>query len=117
MSVYQSSMLGDEDEDERDTGFRQVLDIMVTPVVSSCISNSTQKKTVRPKMIKCLFSIAYVISRNVFFFFSLCSYSSFCLDIECTRSRRRSKQTYRLWLMNVSLLTNAHVRSSLCLSK
>ena len=32
MSVYQSSMLGNEDYDERDTGFRQVLDIMVTPV-------------------------------------------------------------------------------------
>lgn len=49
MSVYQSSMLGDEDEDERDTGFRQVLDIMVTPVATMCISNSAQKKTVRPE--------------------------------------------------------------------
>ena len=28
MSVYQSSLLGSEDEDEMDTGFRQVLDIM-----------------------------------------------------------------------------------------
>ena len=49
MSVYQSSMLGDEGEDERDTGFRQVLDIMVTPISIMCISNSAQKKTVRPE--------------------------------------------------------------------
>ena len=49
MSVYQSSFLGNEDEDEMDTGFRQVLDIMITPVAAMCISNGAQKKAVRPE--------------------------------------------------------------------
>ena len=49
MSVYQSSFLGNEDEDEMDTGFRQVLDIMITPVATMCISNGAQKKAVRPE--------------------------------------------------------------------
>lgn len=49
MSVYQSSLLGNEDKDEMDTGFRQVLDIMITPVASMYISNGAQKKAVRPE--------------------------------------------------------------------
>lgn len=45
MSVYQSSILGDEGEDERDTGFQQVMDIMVTPVSSMCVVLQTSAKT------------------------------------------------------------------------
>ena len=64
-------MLGDEGEDEKDTGFRQVLDIMVTPVSSMCISNSAQKKTVRPEwddkvfVLNCL---CYLQVRILFYF-------------------------------------------------
>ena len=36
MLMYQSSFLGNEDQDEMDTGFRQVLDIMITPVQENC---------------------------------------------------------------------------------
>jgi hypothetical protein len=59
-------MLGDEHEDERDTGFRQVLDIIVTPVSSMCISNGAQKKTVRPEWDAKVF--AYATSRYGFLF-------------------------------------------------
>ena len=71
MSVYQSSMLGDEDEDERNTGFRQVLDIMVSPVASMCISNSAQKKTVRPEWDDKVFVLNCLCYLQVFlpFFF------------------------------------------------
>ena len=54
-------MLGDEGEDEKDTGFRQVLDIMVTPVSSMCISNSAQKKTVRPEWALILQKISRLV--------------------------------------------------------
>ena len=43
MSVYQSEMLGDDDDDERDTGFRQVLDILFRQCV---FPTSLGKKTV-----------------------------------------------------------------------
>lgn len=42
-------MLDAEVEDERDTGFRQVLNVMVTPVSSMCISNSAHKTAVGPE--------------------------------------------------------------------
>jgi conserved oligomeric Golgi complex subunit 6 len=69
MSVYQSSMLGDEHEDERDTGFRQVLDIMVTPVSSMCISNGAQKKTVRPEWDDKVFVLNCLCYLQVWFSF------------------------------------------------
>ena len=49
MSVYQSSLLGDEDEDDIMAGFDQVLDIMVNPVVSVCFSSAEVKQQHRPK--------------------------------------------------------------------
>jgi hypothetical protein len=70
MSVYQSSMLGDEDEDERGTGFQQVLDIMVNPVSSMCISNSVQKKSLRPEWDDKVFVLNCLCYLQVWFFFS-----------------------------------------------
>ena len=72
MSVYQSSMLGDEDEDERDTGFRQILDIMVAPVLTMCISNSAHKKTVKPEwddkvfVLNCLCYLQVLVPFSLF---------------------------------------------------
>ena len=56
ISVYQSSMISDEGEDERDTGFRQVLNIIVTPVSFVCVSNSAQRNTawVRESCTPCM---------------------------------------------------------------
>ncbi len=48
MLVYQSSLLGDEDEDDVSAGFNQVLDIMVDPVITVCIANTDTKKKARP---------------------------------------------------------------------
>ena len=105
MSVYQSSMLGDEDEDEIDTGFRQVLDIMVTPVATMCISNSAQKKIVKPEWDDKVFVLNCLCYLQVCFFFS----PFFRLASSTTEktlylrvswlhliSLRRNKQTYRL---------------------
>lgn len=49
MQVYQSSLLGDEDEDQINSGFNQVLDIMVDPVIKLCVENSEEKGRVRPR--------------------------------------------------------------------
>ena len=74
MSVYQSSMLGNEDEDERDTGFRQVLDIMVTPVASMCISNAAHKKTIRPEWDDKVFVLNCLCYLQECFFFPFISF-------------------------------------------
>ncbi|KAF8163792.1 oligomeric complex COG6-domain-containing protein [Crassisporium funariophilum] len=55
MSVYQSSLMGDEDEDERNAGFYQVMDIMVDPVVSMCLRKSEEKKRARPRWDEAVF--------------------------------------------------------------
>jgi len=49
MSVYQSSLVGDEDEQERTTGFQKVLDVIVDPLVESCIAKAEEKKRARAK--------------------------------------------------------------------
>lgn len=49
MTVYQSSLLGDEDNAEQVAGFEKILDIMVDPAVEMCASTSEEKKRVRPR--------------------------------------------------------------------
>lgn len=49
MTVYQSSLLGVEDQAEQDTGFHKVLDIMIDPAIQMCISASEEKKKTRPR--------------------------------------------------------------------
>ena len=74
MSVYQSSFLGNEDEDEMDTGFRpwQGLDIMITPVATMCVSNGSQKEAVRPEWDDKVFVLSCLCYLQVWFlsFFS-----------------------------------------------
>ncbi|KAJ3516161.1 hypothetical protein NLJ89_g1297 [Agrocybe chaxingu] len=68
MSVYQSSLLGDEHQDDVNEGFHQVLDIMVDPVVTMCISHSKDKKKARPRwddavfVLNCLCYLQTVLS-------------------------------------------------------
>lgn len=67
MTVYQSSLLGDEDEDEINAGFNQVLDIMVDPVVVMCLANGEEKKRVRPRWDEAVFvlnCLCYLQVRN-----------------------------------------------------
>ncbi|KAF8633476.1 hypothetical protein AX15_001436 [Amanita polypyramis BW_CC] len=44
MVIYQSSLLGDEDETTRVSGFRKVLDIMVDPVLETIFTTSEEKR-------------------------------------------------------------------------
>jgi hypothetical protein len=60
MSVYQSSLLGDENEDEISAGFDQVLDIMVNPVVSVCLANAEIKQKNKPKWDGAIFVLNYL---------------------------------------------------------
>ncbi|KAF9524462.1 oligomeric complex COG6-domain-containing protein [Crepidotus variabilis] len=68
MVVYQSSLAGDEHEDDITAGFNQVLDIMVDPVVTLCIAIGEQKQKVRPRwdggvyVINCLCYLQGVLS-------------------------------------------------------
>ncbi|KIM47009.1 hypothetical protein M413DRAFT_63561 [Hebeloma cylindrosporum] len=68
MQVYQSSLLGDEDEDQINSGFNQVLDIMVDPVIKLCVENSEEKGRVRPRwdgevfVLNCLCYLQSVLS-------------------------------------------------------
>ena len=49
MTVYQSSLLGEEDEAEQIAGFEKILEIMVDPAFVMCIITSEEKKRMRPK--------------------------------------------------------------------
>uniref|UniRef100_A0A8H7Y3X8 Conserved oligomeric Golgi complex subunit 6 n=1 Tax=Psilocybe cubensis TaxID=181762 RepID=A0A8H7Y3X8_PSICU len=55
MTVYQSSLLGDEDEDEINSGFNQVLDIMVDPIIGMCLTSGEEKKNARPRWDEAVF--------------------------------------------------------------
>lgn len=57
MSVYQSSLVGDEDESELQAGFQKVLDVMIDPVVDMCASASERKKHLRPKWDQAVFML------------------------------------------------------------
>ena len=47
--MYESSLLGDENEDDISAGFHQVLDIMVDPVVTVCFASAEIKQKNKPK--------------------------------------------------------------------
>ncbi|KAJ7655211.1 oligomeric Golgi complex subunit 6 [Mycena polygramma] len=49
MNVYESSLLGNEDEAEQTAGFQRILDVTVDPAVEFCVSNSEEKKRLRPR--------------------------------------------------------------------
>lgn len=62
-TVYQSTLLGDEDEATRASGFRKVLDMMVDPVLETIVIASEEKKKLRPKWDQAVYvlnSMAYL---------------------------------------------------------
>lgn len=48
ISVYQSSLAGDEDAEEQAAGAERVLDLMVDPAVYICVTLAGQKMEIRP---------------------------------------------------------------------
>ncbi|KII95365.1 hypothetical protein PLICRDRAFT_34211 [Plicaturopsis crispa FD-325 SS-3] len=55
MTVYESSLLGDEDPEERDAGFKRILDVLVDPTVDMIIASSEEKRRLRPAWDKAVF--------------------------------------------------------------
>jgi len=49
MGVYQSSLLGGEEESEKIEGFGKVLDVTIDPLVTMCVEGAKEKKKLRPK--------------------------------------------------------------------
>jgi hypothetical protein len=70
MTVYQSSMVGGEDENELRAGFSKVLDIMIDPVVEACANASEKKKHLRPKWDQAVFMLNSLSSLLVGFIFT-----------------------------------------------
>ncbi|KXN84526.1 Conserved oligomeric Golgi complex subunit 6 [Leucoagaricus sp. SymC.cos] len=72
MAVYQSSLIGDEDENDLQAGFSKVLDIMIDPVVDTCAAASERKKHMRPRwdqavfMLNCLSYLLTVLEPFLF---------------------------------------------------
>lgn len=69
MTVYQSSMVDDEDANELQAGFSKVLDIMVDPVVEACANASEKKKHLRSRWDQAVFMLnclSYLLVGNVF---------------------------------------------------
>jgi len=55
MTVYQSYLFDGEDKSEPQAGFSRVLDIMIDPVVETCIAASERKKFLRPRWDQAVF--------------------------------------------------------------
>lgn len=55
MVVYDSSLLGDENEEELLAGFRDILDKMVDPAIEMCLTGAEEKKKQRPTWDKAVF--------------------------------------------------------------
>ena len=68
MTVYKSSLLGDEDQAEVDAGFQQVLDIMVDPILAMVVENGSQKKKARPRWDEAVFVLNCLCYLQVWFF-------------------------------------------------
>ena len=57
MAVYQSSLLGDETEDERRAGFQSILDLMVDAAINMCVGVSEARHVQKPKWDKDVFML------------------------------------------------------------
>ena len=55
MVVYESSLLGNEEEEELQAGFRDILDKMVDPAIEMCLTGAEEKKKLRPTWDKAVF--------------------------------------------------------------
>lgn len=65
MIVYESSLLGNEDEEELQAGFRDILDKMVDPALELTLTQADEKKRQRPAWDKAVFvlnTLAYLQS-------------------------------------------------------
>ncbi|KAI0636596.1 oligomeric complex COG6 [Trametes polyzona] len=65
MLVYESSLLGDEKEEELQAGFRDILDKMVDPALEMMLTQAEEKKRQRPNWDKAVFvlnTLAYLQS-------------------------------------------------------
>ncbi|KAI0723862.1 oligomeric complex COG6 [Cerioporus squamosus] len=63
MLVYESSLLGNENEEELQAGFRDILDKMVDPAIEMCMTGADEKKRQRPAWDKAVFvlnTLAYL---------------------------------------------------------
>ncbi|KAH9843151.1 oligomeric complex COG6 [Rhodofomes roseus] len=63
MVVYDSSLLGDETEEQLAAGFRDILDKMVDPAIETCLTSSEEKRKHRPTWDKSVFvlnTLAYL---------------------------------------------------------
>jgi hypothetical protein len=70
MTVYASSLLDDEDEEERAVGFQRILDVMVDPAVEMCMSVSEEKERIMPQWDGAVFVL------NCLSYLQVCEYSS-----------------------------------------
>jgi hypothetical protein len=72
MTVYQSSLLDDESIDERTTGFRRILDLMIDPAVEMCTTVNGDRKGARQKWDREIFvlnCLTYLqVSISIFYF-------------------------------------------------
>ena len=96
MAVYQSSLAGDEDANEDQTG-AHILDAMLDPAVEMCLKASEDKKALRPKW-----------DREVFVLNCLTFLDGVLEPFAFTAKKREALQ--ELIREHVAALTEEHVR-------
>ncbi|PPQ84070.1 hypothetical protein CVT26_013151, partial [Gymnopilus dilepis] len=100
MTVYKSSLLGDEDQAEVDAGFHQVLDIMVDPIVAMVVENGSEKKKARLRWDEAVFVLN-----------CLCYLQSVLGAFDFTKKKQAEVQA--LLDQRVAVLTNEHANNIL----
>lgn len=48
MNVYQSSLIGNEADEEEKAGFERIADVMIDPAVETCMKAGEEKQRLRP---------------------------------------------------------------------
>jgi hypothetical protein len=70
-TVYQSSVLDDDDTEERESRFEHVLDVMVDPAMDMCFHAGEEKQRLRPSWDKDIFVLNCLTYLQVVPFFLL----------------------------------------------
>ena len=114
MSVYQSSLLDDQNNEEQATGFQRILDLMVDPAVEMCTTVGDERKVSRQKwdrevfVLNCLTFLQ--VGRNCTFHNSVMSKSRFQSVLEpFAFTIGKQKKIQDIIDERVKILTEQHV--------
>ncbi len=71
MNVYQSSLIGNEADEEEKAGFERIADVMIDPAVETCVKAGKEKQRLRPSWDQPIFVLNCLTHLQVCYFCEL----------------------------------------------